>query len=612
MTPILPRLAAMLALTTALAGPAFAQNAPAPTPAAAVAPSSNAMVNLVRALVAKGTLTPEAGQALIAQAEAEARQVQASAPPPGTVRVPYVPESVRAQIRDELKADVLQTARAEGWAQPGRVQDWVGHVKIFGDFRYRAQFNFFGRGNANDVIDFNQFNAGGPTEINPSVAGSTFAPPLLNTTRDRLNRQNIRLRFGLTAQIADPVDVTFRLATGDNNGPVSTTSQLGGGFSKKDVFVDQAFVNLRPIDGLVLTGGRMPNPFYSQDVIWDPDLNFDGITLAGDSGERFGERLKLHAVVGAFPLEYGSDRFQSTSNPSVNRARSTNKWLYAAQLFGVYQFRHDISLKAGAAYYHFDSIQGRPSDPCETFVVGTECSTDPLRPAFLQKGNTVFALRNIVGPPGSVNFSQRQFVGLTFDYNVLNLNADATITLDEKKRVLVGGNYIRNLAFRRSDVCKLFRGNGTTTADTQQGPINNIGQVRDAQGNLVTVLDPTTNTQVPINPCADLAPSNSKLPFQGGDTAWEAHVSVGYPEVGHFAEWNVTAAYKYIETDAVLDALVDNEFHLGGTNAQGYTIAGTFGLFDNVAARAKWLSANQISGPPLAIDVLQLELLVAF
>jgi len=36
-----------------------------------------------------------------------------------------VPENVRAQIHDELKDDVLQTAKAKGWAAPGETQDCV-------------------------------------------------------------------------------------------------------------------------------------------------------------------------------------------------------------------------------------------------------------------------------------------------------------------------------------------------------------------------------------------------------------------------------------------------------------------------------------------------------
>lgn len=584
--------ASMLSL---MCGAAQAQQAPAAAQVATTpAPSENAMVNLIRALEAQGVLSPDKGDALLRQAENEAAAARTSAAaagaaPPGTVRVPYVPESVRAQIRDELKDDVIQQAKAEGWASPGtgRVQSWVSNVRLFGDFRYRAQFNYFGRGNDNQVFDFNAINANGPTELNPAQSG--FAPPLLNTTRDRNNLENIRLRFGIAAKVNDWVDLTVRLAGGDTNSPVSTSSTLGGGFVKKSIYIDQAYAVVHPIADASLIGGRMPNPFYSYDVIWDPDLNFDGIAAA--AGHSFGD-MSVSGVVGAFPFEYGADNFPTTDSA---KRRSANKWLYAAQLVGKYQIRHDLGLKLGGAYYHFTNVQGAPSDPCQSYLTGAQCSTDQSRPALLQKGNTVFALRNIVGPPGQASFSDRQFVGLTFDYHILDVNSDFTVRLNDKKAVTIGGDYIKNLAFDRNAVCKAFAGfNGAPAtsfggiASPFQGPINNV---------------------VAISGCTA---ARSKADFTGGDTAWTGRVSVGYPSPKKQGEWNVFAAYKYIQSDAVLDSLVDNDFHLGGTNAKGYVIAGTYGLYDGVTTRVKYQSANQITGPQLGIDVLQLDFLVAF
>ncbi len=577
-----------------LCGAAHAQNAPAPTPTASSAPtpSENVVVNLIRALEAQGLLSPEKGQALLNQAEAEAAQARTaagSAPPPGTLRVPYVPESVRTQIRDELKDDVLQTAKAEGWAAPGKTQDWVSKIRIFGDFRYRSEFDLFGRGNANDILDFQTLNANGPTEINPGQPG--FAPPLINTTRDRNNRQNIRVRLGVTANIADPVSVTIRLASGDNNSPVSANSTLGGNFTKKNIWLDQAYVSLKPVDGLVLIGGRQNNPFTDtvttvfDDLVWDPNLNLDGVMADLGSGDRFGEALKVHAIAGAFPLQFGGFNFPTAD---LNKARSINKWLYAGELIANWRVRHDITIEPSAAFYYFDNVQGVTSDPCQTFLAGTECSSDPYTPAYLQKGNTLFLLRNIVGAPGSVDFSQRQFAGLTFAFHELDLKTNVTVKLDAHRQVTIGGEYVKNLAFRRGDICKAFAGfQGSLT--TYRPPLNNVSD----------------NT-----PACTAAGDNRG--FIGGDTAWQAKAQVGWRDINHFGEWNVIAAYKYIESDSMLDSLNNSDFHLGGTNAKGYYIAGTLGLFDGIAGRVRYLSSNQVSGAPLAIDVLQFDLLASF
>ena len=82
-------LASMLAI--GLTGGAWAQ-APAPVapaaPAAAAEPSTNAMVNLIRLLVQQGTITQANGDALIAQASAEAagRAYRTQAWRPGALR----------------------------------------------------------------------------------------------------------------------------------------------------------------------------------------------------------------------------------------------------------------------------------------------------------------------------------------------------------------------------------------------------------------------------------------------------------------------------------------------------------------------------------------------
>jgi hypothetical protein len=58
----------------------------------------------------------------------------------------------------------------------------------------------------------------------------------------------------------------------------------------------------------------------------------------------------------------------------------------------------------------------------------------------------------------------------------------------------------------------------------------------------------------------------------------------------------------------VLDAFTDSDFHLGGTDAQGFVLRGDYGLGKNVFLSLRYLSANEIDGPPLGIDVVQLDL----
>jgi hypothetical protein len=87
-----------------------------------------------------------------------------------------------------------------------------------------------------------------------------------------------------------------------------------------------------------------------------------------------------------------------------------------------------------------------------------------------------------------------------------------------------------------------------------------------------------------------------------------ARITVGYPKVGNLWEWNVYTAYKYLESDATVDAFTDPDFGLGGTNLKGYIVGGRLGLGANVWAQLKWMSANSTAGSPFAVDVLQLDI----
>ena len=71
-------------------------------------------------------------------------------------------------------------------------------------------------------------------------------------------------------------------------------------------------------------------------------------------------------------------------------------------------------------------------------------------------------------------------------------------------------------------------------------------------------------------------------------------------------------SYRYVERDAVLDAFTDSDFHLGGTDAKGYQVGFDLGLSRGIWLRWRYLTANEVDGPPLGIDVWQVDLNGAF
>jgi hypothetical protein len=89
-------------------------------------------------------------------------------------------------------------------------------------------------------------------------------------------------------------------------------------------------------------------------------------------------------------------------------------------------------------------------------------------------------------------------------------------------------------------------------------------------------------------------------------------LQVGYPKARNFREWCAYLTYRHLEADAVIDAFTDSDFHGGGTNAEGWILGAELGLYKNVWLTAKWMTSNEISGPPLSIDIFQFDVNAGF
>ncbi len=103
-----------------------------------------------------------------------------------------------------------------------------------------------------------------------------------------LERERYRLRLGLRGTLMDDWFFGLRLETsasarstnvtfGDDT---STTSPGGGGpFAKGSdgIYVGQAYGGYKGFPGFIFTGGRMPNPFVITKMVWDDDINPEGL-----------------------------------------------------------------------------------------------------------------------------------------------------------------------------------------------------------------------------------------------------------------------------------------------------------------------------------------------
>jgi len=535
-----------------------------------------AVSSLIQTLVEKGILTPEGGSALLQQASADAaRQRDPSGTPgtlPGVVRVQHVPETVRQQIRDELRSDIAKQAQAEGWVTKGQAApEWTKRIRLFGDIRVRSESDLYAATNSNEVLDIARMNEAGPIDL-AQLSSYQF----INTREDRWNRLRIRARLGVEAAVSPGVSAGFALATGDDNSPISTNSSLGGGLTKRSVWLDEGYLRFQPAKWAIVNIGRFENPFNASEMIFDDDLRFDGAAVSLNSANYIGGKTMMRLVAGVFPLDFGAPDYPSAS---IGKLHYPTKYLFSGELALRSEPSNGVKVNASVGYHSFQNVQGELSAPCH-MDLGVDCSTDGLRPLNLRKGNTVFTMRNHQTNATGI---YPQLFGLTFGYNILDVNYATRVAVNDSLGIRLAGNYLKNLGFQRSDICR-FGEPGE--------PFNNYGTDGNADRHVCSATNPTS--------------------FVGGDTGYLGSVAFGHDRVDKQGSWNVFAEYRYLESDAVLDSLSDSDFHLGGTNSQGYIVGGSYSLRDGLNIGGRWLSANEISGEPLAIDVLQIDLKARF
>jgi len=560
--------------------------------------SPNATINLVNILVKQGVLKPEQAEILIKQADDEAyvareaakdatvkadeaakaaTAASASASPPGTRHVTYVPEIVKRQLRDEIKQEVMAKAQKENWASPGAYPEWAQRIHFYGDVRVRYQGDFFPKGNdQTGAFNFNAVNTGSPYDL--SQANQTFFPTY-NATKNR-NLARLRARLGMDADLYYGFGAGMRIATGDNSSPVSTNQTLGsvasgGDFSKYSLWLDRGYLKWQGWgDNLVVSGGRFDNPFWSPtDLAWYKELAFDGLAVQGKY--QLTENITPFAVAGAFSI-YNTDvnAGGNTADPTTGqivKMRSQDKWLFGGQTGFAARLPEQSGARFAVAYYDFDNVHGQVSSPCSVLTSTDVCDTDLLRPSFAQKGNTYMTLRNITFNPSLAVQPEFQFFGLASQFRPLVASGQLDLGNFHPVHVVLDGEYVWNTAFNRAAVAAVA--------------VNNFGGS----------LDP-----------------NVQGPFNGGNYGWLARLTVGNTEIKQFGDWNVHAGYKYLQSDATVDAFVDSDFGLGGTNLKGYFVGGNVGLSQNVWASARWMSANNIGGTPYAVDVLLVDLNARF
>lgn len=401
-------------------------------------------LNLIQILVKQGMLTQEKADELIKQAEVKADPTTTDAkapqaavvttkPEPGVVRVQYVPESVKKQITDQVREEVVAQAKVERWGDANAVPEWVDRIKIEGDVRMGYQNDMFAKRSA----AANDFAA-----IGQSVS---------NTTDDR-HRARLRARLGLIAKVTPDVSTVVRLATGTLSDPVSTNQTLGQYGNKSSFVLDRAYVKAHSDDTLpwlTASAGRLPNPWFGTDLVWDDDVNFEGLALHIEAPDSATKAWRPFGTLGAFPLQ------EIERSASV---KADSKWLIGGQIGTEWVPSNYMRAKIGLGYYEYQNVSGTRNP------VLNDVQYNKTAPDFRQKGNTLFNIDN----DGLANTN---LWALAADYQILNLTGAVDWNLFNPVHVILTADYAENIGFSQS---KTLARTGVTTTPQTTGYLGRI------------------------------------------------------------------------------------------------------------------------------------------
>lgn len=191
-------------------------------------------------------------------------------PPAVAAAILLTATPVSAETVDELRAEI-QALRAEqalinerSRALEAKLQGLEGHaaepsrLTVSGDMRLRSQGDY------------------------------------ADNARDRESAQ-VRGRLGVAYKVNDTVTLGARLATGDPDDPNSSDVQLSNFDDDLQFTLDQAYVQVN-LGELKLYGGKIPQPFTRTELVWDGDVNPQGLSATYKHSLGDGSALRANGL----------------------------------------------------------------------------------------------------------------------------------------------------------------------------------------------------------------------------------------------------------------------------------------------------------------------------
>ena len=529
----------------------------------------NTIVNLVDALVEQGILTEQKAADLKSQAQKKAKidavaERVVTAPDATTVaeeptedvesgakkvvRVPYVPEfvkeEIREQVRAELRDDVANDVIAKAKADRWGVKDALPE--------WITRMRWFGdvrlREQSDLFADDNIITSYPDFDAINDAGGVTRAgaDAFFNYTEDR-HRLRFRLRLGFETDITDNLLMSASMATGNLNNPISLNQTLGNAADPYQLNMESGFLQWHLEDEDDLTWLSVQGG-RARNPYWRvTELVFDNdIHMEGISSN---VRLALPEF---YPLEANTGHRREVFAAVGAYPLEEGEIAFAD---GSSNDKWIWGAQAGVEFAFTKLHSAKLAFAFFDYInIAGQRNTlgstikDWTAPESVTKGNTMFDIRNDADPTTNL-------FALASDFQLVNLTAEYRYAGFHPYLLSTAVDVVKNIGFDRSEILR------RTGADVSERSLGYVVQF-----------------------------------------------NLGWPEIDSFGDWSVFGGYRYMQRDAVIDAFTDSNFHLGGTDAQGYFLGGHFGLARDTWVRLRWLSSDEIDGPPLGIDSLQVDL----
>lgn len=268
-----------------------------------------------------------------------------------------------SQEGEEVRAELSKEAATQNSAAKLKLSNSVKELKLYGDLRLRYQY---------DSKDFQS----DPFPV--GARGSGFDDDRSPSGSQR-SRWRFRLRLNADFKLAENIFGGVELQTGIASDGSNETFQ--DGFRDYPIFISRAYLGWSPTEWLTFTAGKVPNPFYTTELVWDADINPTGITeqiafhklWSGQEISGGGKAVKpaqspweLTLIAGQFIFD---DNFEGGGRDpgAIDNDETTDAYLFETQLVASYRFANDVKVTLAPAWLVYNGATAVGLDNTNSF-----------------------------------------------------------------------------------------------------------------------------------------------------------------------------------------------------------------------------------------------------